>query len=74
MALPRGRLTVRKHGSALKDGISMKLWDFPEGPAGSTLAKLEARAYLPTLDAVDQPEAHRSAAAVSGQILTECWR
>jgi hypothetical protein len=33
-----------KNGSALKDGATMKLWDFGEVPAGSTLGKLEARA------------------------------
>jgi hypothetical protein len=62
----KGRLTVRRNGSALKDGPGMKLWDI-NAPPGSTLAKLEARAYLPALDAIDQLEAHRSAAAASGQ-------
>ena len=66
MAMPKGRLTVRKNASALKDGVSMKLWDF-EAPAGSTLERLESRAYLPALDAIDALEAHRSAAAAGGK-------
>jgi hypothetical protein len=27
---PKGRMTVRKNGSALKDGATMRLWDFGE--------------------------------------------
>jgi len=63
--MPKGRLTVRKGASALKGGPTLRLWDI-EAPAGSTLAKLE-RSYLTALDQIDQLEAHRAAAATSGQ-------
>ena len=44
----------------------MKLWDLDAAP-GTTLGKLETKAYLAALDAMDKLEAHRAAAAASGQ-------
>jgi hypothetical protein len=64
---PKGRMTVRKGGSALKDGATMRLWDFGEAPAGSTMSKLENRAYSAALDAIDKLEAHRAEVAKSGR-------
>jgi hypothetical protein len=67
MAMPKGRLTVRKGASALTaSGPTIRLWD-SEAPAGSTLAKLETRAYLAALDAIDKLEAHRAEAKASNK-------
>jgi hypothetical protein len=51
--IPKGRVSLRKTGSALTAaGPTMRLWNI-EAPPGSTLEKLESRAYLAALDAVD---------------------
>jgi hypothetical protein len=61
------RQTVRKGQSALAEGTTrMRLWDIEAAP-GSTLSKLESRAYLAALDAVDQLEARRAEAKASGR-------
>jgi hypothetical protein len=62
----KGRQTLRRGASALRDGATMKLWDI-EAPPGSTAAALESRAYAAALDSLDKLETHRAAAAASGK-------
>jgi hypothetical protein len=64
--MPKGRQTIRKGGSALADGASMRLWEFDAEP-GSTLAALFERAYEPALAAIDKFDEHRSTAGASGR-------
>jgi hypothetical protein len=62
----RGRQTLRKGGSALRDGASMRLWDV-EAPPGSTAAALETRAYTAALNSLDELESYRAKSAASGK-------
>jgi hypothetical protein len=59
MVMPKGRQTIRRGGSALTDGASMRLWEF-DGEPGSTLAAMFERAYEPALAAIGRQRVGRS--------------